>query len=275
MRRALRIWPLYYAALAVCLVSTHIPRAALLAMSLFVVNWSPILGSLGAVMGPLWSISVEEQFYLVLAPVVKMGGQRLALAGAIFLTALASFWIWLYAAKGWTLWYDTPVEFLFFAAGVIICLATHRKADLTLRPFTRRLLMSGGLLSLVIAAAAGGIGGESVSGLTVANIYISYAGAMAGCAAIFISVLGRDSIPPVLIYLGRISYGLYVFHGGILELTYRFTNPLRLSPIPNIFVTDGVALFLSIVTAHFSYKFFEMPFLKLKQRFEVVKSRPL
>jgi peptidoglycan/LPS O-acetylase OafA/YrhL len=37
---------------------------------------------------------------------------------------------------------------------------------------------------------------------------------------------------------------------------------------------DCFALLLCIMAAHFSYRYFEMPFLRLKERFEVVHSRP-
>jgi peptidoglycan/LPS O-acetylase OafA/YrhL len=52
-------------------------------------------------------------------------------------------------------------------------------------------------------------------------------------------------------YLGKISFGLYVFHAAALELA------------SNAFV----GLVLTIAAAALSYRFLEMPFLRLKQRF--------
>jgi peptidoglycan/LPS O-acetylase OafA/YrhL len=40
-------------------------------------------------------------------------------------------------------------------------------------------------------------------------------------------------------------------------------------------LVDTAALLLSILAAYLSYRYLESPFLKLKQRFEVVKSRPM
>ena len=69
-------------------------------------------------LAPLWSISVEEQFYLIWPPIVKYGGSRLAAAMAIvFVVTTCGVWIRIFADKGSNLWLDTPVEFLFFAAG--------------------------------------------------------------------------------------------------------------------------------------------------------------
>jgi peptidoglycan/LPS O-acetylase OafA/YrhL len=95
---------------------------------------------------------------------------------------------------------------------------------------------------------------------------------VAGCALIFFAILGLSSIPRPLIYLGKISYGLYVFHLGILAVVVRLAARLNLAHSP-IFV-DGVAFLLCTLAAHLSYRYFETPFLRLKARFEVIRSRP-
>ncbi|MDC0117761.1 acyltransferase [Flavobacteriaceae bacterium] len=71
---------------------------------------------------------------------------------------------------------------------------------------------------------------------------------------------------PVLIYLGKISYGIYVYHVVVLMLIrhiwdFRFSSLL------------GILLFivyftLTILLAHISYKYYEKPFLMLKDKFK-------
>ncbi len=72
-RRALRIWPLYY--LFVLGVYFLAPKGSPAAMQpdflpghlLFLANWHflmPAVTTAAGVAGPLWSVSVEEQFYL-------------------------------------------------------------------------------------------------------------------------------------------------------------------------------------------------------------------
>ncbi len=279
VRRALRIWPLYYAALAVAiLIGLANPHFALngfgiAGMSFFFVNW--VLGGahLGF-LGSLWSISVEEQFYLIWPPIVRAGGKRLVLIASIGLVVGAGVWLWVFAGKGWHLWYDTPVEFLFFGAGAIVALAA--RGEIRARSRTSRVaIFIAGWLLLVVAAQAGGIGTSGVR-LTHSELYIGYGAAVAGCAAIFVAILGLPHIPPVLIYLGRISYGLYVFHEGALYLAQWTTAPLKLRPasVVRMLTVDMLALLICIPLAHLSYQYFEKPFLKLKQRFEVVESRP-
>lgn len=280
-RRALRIWPLYYAALAVAILIGRLHPAFWIngigaaGMSVFISNWILGSSSLGLV-GALWSISVEEQFYLIWPPIVWVGGERLVLITSIFFAFCAGTWLWVFAARGWHLWYDTPVEFLFFGAGAVIALRTRGNMR-SRSQLSRAAILIAGLVFLSVAARFSGVGTDRISGFTLAKLYTGYGAVVVGCAAIFIAFLGTPHVPRALIYLGRISYGLYVFHEGILELARWLTAPLKLpeSSALNMLTVDALALLICIPAAHLSYKYFEKPFLKLKQRFEVVKSRPV
>lgn len=273
VRRVLRIWPLYFAAIAAGALISKVDRTAIAAMLVFVANWIP--GDAGRLLAPLWSISIEEQFYLIWPPIVKIGGEALALAMAVGFVIMAGSWLCLFEYRGWKLWYDTPVAFLFFAAGAILALATRGKPTPAMRKGDRGFLLAAGLLLLAVAAEMG-IGTAEVTGLSRGSLLMGYGAAAAGCSAIFAATLGLRNVPGVLIYGGRISYGLYVFHSGMLELARWVTAPLRLAHFSalNMDAVDGVALVLSFGAAHFSYRYFERPFLVLKERFEVVKSRP-
>jgi len=82
----------------------------------------------------------------------------------------------------------------------------------------------------------------------------------------------------VMNYLGKISYGIYVIHPLLLYVGTR-TIGMRLSQceaLQNqggcfaiIFITISG---LTILIAGLSYKYFEMPFLRMKDKFSVVKS---
>jgi peptidoglycan/LPS O-acetylase OafA/YrhL len=74
---------------------------------------------------------------------------------------------------------------------------------------------------------------------------------------------------PPLVYLGRISYGLYVFH--IAGQYVVVTHPLLQDA--SLFVKMGLSLAISLVCASVSYALLERPFLKLKRRFTWVASR--
>ena len=77
----------------------------------------------------------------------------------------------------------------------------------------------------------------------------------------------------VLEYLGKISYGLYVYHLFVFSLVslVLYQRPYSLYN-GNVIVGFWVIVF-SIITSSLSYEFFEKPFLRLKEnRFTVVKS---
>jgi peptidoglycan/LPS O-acetylase OafA/YrhL len=95
--------------------------------------------------------------------------------------------------------------------------------------------------------AAGGVAGHS-GWITV----LTYPLAALASVAILYGVVGqpwgrRFRLPA---YLGKISFGLYVFHAAIIELTGPF-----------------LALPFTIAAASLSYHFLETPFLRYKQRF--------
>jgi len=69
---------------------------------------------------------------------------------------------------------------------------------------------------------------------------------------------------PWLVYLGRISFGLYVFHVAAIVVVMTLSLPW-LVRLP---LTFGFTL----LAASLSYRFFELPFLRLKERFPYVSS---
>jgi peptidoglycan/LPS O-acetylase OafA/YrhL len=75
-----------------------------------------------------------------------------------------------------------------------------------------------------------------------------------------------------LVFLGRRSYGFYLYHPVVMALT----EPLRVShSYVNLFAVVALNLSLSLLLTELSYRFLEQPMLRLKARFEpVLLSRP-
>jgi len=93
--------------------------------------------------------------------------------------------------------------------------------------------------------------------------------------AVLIATLGA-SLPPrsvfvgILTYLGRVSYGLYVFHLVFIDT---FGVAAAHDPLARL-VRVGAALAVTVAVAACSYRFLEMPFLRLKSRFAHIASMP-
>ena len=101
---------------------------------------------------------------------------------------------------------------------------------------------------------------------------LGYLLAAVGCALLIMGALfiPARAVPEWLRYLGKISYGLYVFHALSMHL-------VRSTPLKWHLQTPGlefVVIFaITLVLADLSYRFLEKPFLRLKRRFEVVVTR--
>lgn len=77
---------------------------------------------------------------------------------------------------------------------------------------------------------------------------------------------------PTFVYLGRISYGLYVFHAFGLQWMLHLVTMEHPGLAWAARFTG--ALTLTVLLASLSYFLLEMPFLRLKGRFTYVRSRP-
>lgn len=81
-------------------------------------------------------------------------------------------------------------------------------------------------------------------------------------------------------YLGRISYGLYLFHELVYTLIFHTwkTKLHLLSEFLRVAGWSGglgtiIAFSATALIAHLSYQIYEKPFLRLKRRFTFVPSR--
>jgi peptidoglycan/LPS O-acetylase OafA/YrhL len=283
LRRILRIWPLYFSFLLFDFFvqqvrHTHnFPVGKLLAFLLLAGNWYVVRFNLPFTLSsPLWSISVEEQFYLLWPSFRKYVGRR----GSILLAVATLIVSYIVMARlcyihSWNLWPNSFVQFQFFSTGALLSFALRGRSP-QLSPIARLTLFAVGIGLLVASSRLffthGAVFSYLGPGFLLAN---------AGCIVVFLSFLGESRMGKwrALIYLGRISYGLYVFHWMVLAAVAHAGRQIASRhPLPP-FLTQGLmaiaAFLLTIILASLSYRFFEAPILRYKKRFEVVRSRPV
>lgn len=277
IRRALRIWPLYFAfiAFSAVVVPHIIPYSTLSGVYLlcflaFVGNWAcAFTGKYPpSVARPLWSVSVEEQFYIAWPLLLKTIGVRHIRALAIILLAIASGTRLLLAyhqAPFIAVWCNTFARLDPIAAGALLASALHGK-EFRLSKAMR--------LVMTILGIALWIGSSRYLDLSGPTSLLSYPAITLGGILLLVAALRPMGSGhwPVLAFLGRISYGLYVFHSFILTWV---NNMITRSPgAGTLLAANALALLLCCLMAICSYLFLELPFLRLKSKFTYVPSRP-
>ncbi len=283
IRRILRIWPLYFLAITLAFLlgqyvpDWHIPWTALpflllLGGNFFVAHFGWQLG----VISPLWSLSVEEQFYLIIPLVVKLGGARALkllsciTIGIAYLSLIDK--AHQHATSNPGVWITNLVQFQFFAAGTLLAIALHKRTWRASWPL-RALFFFGGFAGLFLAERQFGVFSGAI--LSAAPLCLAYVVMLASCIGIFLSVLGVEvKLPRFLIYLGRISFGLYVFHSFVLAWAYhpgRWGLPANVNAAA-ILRIDLMSFAITIVLATISFELFEKRILRFKEKFALVKS---
>jgi peptidoglycan/LPS O-acetylase OafA/YrhL len=288
IRRVLRIWPLYFLLLLLCCVLGpfvsifHMAPGQVLANLFFSGNWYIIakLGSVSA-LPYLWSISVEEQFYIVWPSVFKIADRAgmSALAAPVVCLPLSLAAIVIVTQLGRlpdvTVWLNSAVQFQFFGLGAIFAFALRGKApSLSLR--RRILFWIGGAVSWMLASGVCRIKSPNAF-VGPVRMCVGYELVALGCTLFFFGTLGiaAKNIPNWMRFLGKVSYGLYMFHALALFATTSIRKANEHGGSSSlVFAGDRVAaLALTILLAALSYKYFEAPFLKLKERFALIQSR--
>jgi peptidoglycan/LPS O-acetylase OafA/YrhL len=110
-------------------------------------------------------------------------------------------------------------------------------------------------------------------GLPWLGTLVSYPVVAASATAIVLGTIGIGIRLRLLEYLGKISYGLYVYHQMCIWITDRFLH--MKNGVLHTCVREVVALALTIAVSAVSYIVLEKPFLTLKQRLAYVPSRPV
>ncbi|HWF39296.1 MAG TPA: acyltransferase [Candidatus Acidoferrales bacterium] len=285
IRRILRIWPLYFAMLGFGYIFGLLrPEVAWGSHRLFAYLF--LVGNIYTarhvlVANPaiiLWSISVEEQFYLLWPSIVRRGTQWLKILSSL-LIPLAYLWLGVLLRAGTSLnpgvWTNSVVQFQFFGIGSLLAVHLHGRNP-TFRGLTRAALIGTGIGSCVLASTVFEVFG--IGPVPMWKVMSGYGLVAVGCALLCVGVLGAPSawFPRWLVFLGKISYGLYVFHFLALRITNSAAIRLHRFAFISTIVKElqlPIALGITILIACASYRYFETPFLRIKERFEFVKSR--
>lgn len=279
-RRVLRIWPLYFAFLVIAAAmqafvpGQHLSWRAAMAFSFLAGNWWIVLhGFPSSVIFPLWSISIEEQFYLFWPAAVKRVGTGVMLALAVCMLGVANvtrLYLGLHGTTETQAWCNTLVQLDPIAAGILIAVLLKGRTP----TFGAKWRVAFGVVAVSLLAVAANVFRIKADPLSVRDMLLGYPAVTLGASALLLAMLSSRPMlgKSALVYLGRISYGLYVFH--VLALMCSdYMVPNFGTSIARFALHSTVAITLTVVLASMSYRWLESPFLNFKQRFTHVLSR--
>lgn len=271
IRRSLRIFPLYYLLLAFLSVYFNFSGAASNAVEFlrelpwhvsYTSNWV----QLKSMMAITWSLSTEEQFYLVWPPLLVWLGARSLwpLVAFLVVNQAINFGVLDAALASIGIPYESlsilQITFTPILLGVLLAFAIRLAAC---KRLVQRLPTWAPSAACVIALALANMPGD-LRGWPRLSFHV-------GIACVIATVVLRPESRIVralewqpLAYIGTVSYGVYLLHKLVLHVVNRGLDAVSHN-VPELLFVLG--LIGTVGLAGLSYRCFEAPILRLKARF--------
>lgn len=272
-RRALRILPPYYA-LLILLLLVHTASAAFVGLSfIYLANVTNLFG-VACDYGPLWSLAVEEHFYIVWPAVVRKVTTRhlawvaMSIVIGVPVLRFSSFAMGSIQNLDWYTWFVADG----LAAGSLLAILLRSSVTRRQVKFLCGCLLVGSILAGLTGAPFGIFTRSRILGaaLQFTTINVFFAGVLllfllagSGSGKRFVNI-------PFLQFVGYISYGLYLDHTLVFRLYDRMCRAYFPQWIPSsghfglVLLRFALAGGGAIVAAYLSRRFYEDWFLRRK-----------
>jgi peptidoglycan/LPS O-acetylase OafA/YrhL len=281
VRRALRILPLYYAVLLLLavltrtgLVNRHASWAYLTLSFFYLSNVTGLFG-VASQYTVLWSLAVEEHFYLLWPTAVRwLSGRRVATAG-VAICILCPILRMFYLIRG----YEAGAGYTWLVAdglglgAVLAVLARGRWGTRARMWRVAGILFSASLLMFGAGYPFGIFLSRRFLGVTLRGTALNllFAGTIALALLVGTSSWKALVNRPVLQFFGEISYGVYLIHmlvfdleDGILDRWFPNMREVT-GHFASMVLLFGIAASFTVAIAYLSRWYFEEPFLRLKR----------
>ncbi len=286
VRRCLRIFPIYYLVIAIAAAINLSPVRELLGWLLtYTLNIQCTLqGWFPDNVSHFWSLAVEEQFYIIWPWLVLFAPRKWLVRFAVITIAVGSlFRVYIVASDTtWIAGYVLPFAALdALGLGSLLAISAHPTfSTAALRTFFARYALPAGLLGygvLEFLWQTGNVSREYYTALTETTAALCFSWLVSSAARGFRGPVGAILKSKPILYCGKITYGIYVYHMfaplilvkifSLFGATYSAHGWLNFS-----FVTSA-----TLITASLSWYLFEQPINSLKRYFSykpLTASRP-
>lgn len=273
LRRVLRIWPLYYLYLFMCvavlLVTNDFHFKGFLFYFALMANIPFIFNFALDFLHHYWSIGVEEQFYLFWPHLFK-GKEKNWVSIVVFLIVLQ----WVIRVVLWYLYPFSSIanfslvnRFDCMMVGGLGAILYVEGNKLFLKWIDNKLIQVFALTIIGLLM----INKFHINAI-VDNIIISF--------VTLILIVGQINVKNRVVsldnnlfdFLGKISFGIYVYHPLVILLYAHFLGILN-DRWYNYCLVFALITFTTILVAYLSYEYYERRFIKLKEKYSVVRSK--
>ena len=278
--RLVRIMPGYLVAVAVIL--TLLPEANRASLTVWLANltltqvYVPL--TLTAGLTQMWSLSVEVSFYLAL-PILAFAAYRLPVRARIpviaFVAAASLAWglLPIRTAEGVNFLNWPPAYASWFAAGMLLAEWSVSPLGWAHRLARNRWAVAGVAVAAYLISASPLAGPDNLVPGTLSQFVVRTAmGAVVAWALLAPLVLDRPGTThrilgsPLMVTLGRWSYGLFIWHLAALVMVFPVVGTFMFDgDLPVVFV---LTLLLGYAMAAVSYALIESPCRNALRRWE-------
>jgi peptidoglycan/LPS O-acetylase OafA/YrhL len=287
LRRAFRIYPLYYVVAVVFLsrfVPFHLPSGALVGHPRLPIPWAAYLTltqnfwlfGLPGAMEATWSLCIEEQFYLVIPLLMRIVSRRQLvitlvsmIIGAPF---LRMFLHYRYPHGDYFCYVLAPCRADALCLGVLSAVLV-RDASAWRWLVANRSWLQVGLISLFVGVIYMTWRGYGAFQAPMTTFGLSWIALFYTCILLLVVSDSQGGVrnalcKPWLTGLGTLAYCIYLVHVPLLHAgRHVFAMVFEASSTTNWFLGGLVGIVSSLIVAVVSWRFFEKPLLRMGHRY--------
>ncbi len=276
VRRILRIFPLYYLIiffgfvfyqvilpyLNITFENNYNLVDGILLTSFFLPNVFAFEYKPGGILEILWSIGIEEQFYLIIGVLMFFVNKK-RIFNVLIILAFITFFAYHYFNA--SLYHKYMFVYFFLICGGVMAILEERDK---LNALKSNMIYTFCILILTLLHFVTDLFEFGIPWLK--NIFTCI------LFSLFIHIISCNNFKfsikhKYINYLGRISYGIYMYHvialNAIVFIFLQIKSKGIFNDTVTIILINILTFALTFILAHFSYKYYEKPFLKLKNNF--------